>query len=182
MAQKLSAGLKVLHATKQIALALLVAVLAAFLFVFVLSTRPPKEWQLIQNFQNHRASYERLRNMLLADEGLIRVATWGVETTNHVSSKPPEGTFPVARYNEYLSLLKDIDAEVAFREERQNPDVGVVVWASGWAGNIRHIDICWLTQEPKNTVASLDDFHKRPVPRQPVFRHLDGNWYLWADW
>jgi hypothetical protein len=29
---------------------------------------------------------------------------------------------------------------------------------------------------------SLDDFYKTPKPRKPVFRRVDGNWYLWADW
>jgi hypothetical protein len=120
--------------------------------------------------------------MLLADDGLERVASWGVETTNSAITKPPAGNFPVSRYNEYVSLLKDIDGEGAFRDRGQNPDVGISVWASGWAGDTRHIAIYWLSHKPSNEVASLDDFYRTPKPRRPVFRHLDGNWYLWADW
>jgi hypothetical protein len=26
------------------------------------------------------------------------------------------------------------------------------------------------------------DFYRTPKPRRPVFRHIDGNWYAWADW
>ena len=157
------------------------AVIALLLTVFELSNRKPSERKLIQNFNNHRQTYERLRDMLLADDGLERVAGWGVETSSGFS-KPPEGKFPSSRYNEYLALLKEIDARGAFRARGQNPDVGVLVWASGFAGDTRHIAIYWLMHKPKNEVASLDDFYRTPKPRCPVFRHIDGNWYLWADW
>lgn len=120
--------------------------------------------------------------MLLADDGLERVASWGVETTSSGITKPPAGNFPASRYNEYLSLLKDIDGKGAFRERGHNPDVGILVWASGWAGDTRHVAIYWLNHKPSNEVASLDDFYRTPKPRRPVFRRIDGNWYLWADW
>ncbi len=116
--------------------------------------------------------------MLLADDGLERVAIWGIETTNSVITKPPAGGFPASRFNEYVSLLKDIGGEGAFRDRGQNPDVGVLVWASGWAGDTRHIAIYWLNHKPSNEVASLDDFYRTPKPRHSVFRHLDGDWYL----
>jgi hypothetical protein len=176
--------LQLLHTAKRIVLVLLsvLAVVALLLFVLGLLNKPPSERKLVQNFQNHRASYERLRDMLLTDDGLERVASWGVETTNSGITKPPAGNFPASRYNEYVSLIKDIDGEGAFRDQGLNPDVGISVWASGWAGDTRHIAIYWLNHKPSSEVASLDDFYRTPKPRRPVFRHLDGNWYLWADW
>lgn len=42
--------------------------------------KPPREQKLIANFYAHRAAYERLRNMLLEDKKLLRVANWGVQT------------------------------------------------------------------------------------------------------
>jgi hypothetical protein len=176
--------LQLLHTAKRTILALLsvLAVVALLLFVLGLLNRPPSEKMLVQNFQNHRASYERLRDMLLADDGLERVASWGVETTDSAVAKPPAGRFPVRRYDEYVALLKDVGAKGAFRDRGQNSDVGITVWASGWAGDTRHIAIYWMNHKPSNEVSSLDDFYRTPKPRGPVFRHIDGNWFLWADW
>jgi hypothetical protein len=145
---------------------------------------PPKEKQVIQDFYAHRAAYERLRNMLLEDKGLVQVGSWGVETTSPIGmSKPPPGNFPLDRYNAYLALLNETGAAGAFRGREDPPEfVGVLVYASGWAGDTRHVEICWLDREPPNLVVSLDDFYKTPKPRKPVFRRVDGNWYLWADW
>ncbi len=166
-----------------ILLFLVAALWAVFVFVFPTS-KPPKESKIIEKFYTHRATYERIRDMLLADDQLVRVAAWGVETTKPVGiHKPPEGGFPVNRYNEYLTLLSETTAKAAFRERGENPGVvGVLVWASGWGGDTRHVNICWVDHEPVNQVDSLDDFYKTSKPRHPVFKHIDGNWYLWADW
>jgi hypothetical protein len=164
-------------------LTLVAGLAAAFLYVGS-SSKPPKESTLIKNFHEHRDAYERLRDMLLADEQVLRVASWGVETTKSIGSHiPSEGDFPVGRYNEYLELLKQTGGLGASRGRGSHPEsVGVLVWASGWAGDTRHVEICWLDHEPANVVPSLDDYYKTPKPRHPVFRHIDGNWYLWADW
>jgi hypothetical protein len=122
--------------------------------------------------------------MLTEDRDLVRVADWGVETTKTVgTSKPPAGGFPANRYNEYLSLLKEVGAAGAFRGRGNPPEsVGMLVYASGFAGDTRHMNLCWLAHEPGNQVSSLDDFYKSPKPRNPVYRHIEGGWYLWADW
>ena len=166
-----------------ILLFLAVAVCGLLVLVFPIN-EPPKESAVIQNFYTHRSAYERLRDMLLEDKELDRVADWGVQTTNTVvTSKPPAGGFPLKRYNEYLALLKETGAVGAFRDRGDPPEsVGVLVYASGWAGDTRHVSICWLAREPVNSVASLDDFYRTPKPRSPVYRHIGGNWYIWADW
>jgi len=153
-----------------------------FLYVRASNT-PPGEKKLVESFHAHRTDYERLRDMLQADEQLVRVASSGVETTESpVMHIPPEGGFPTSRYNDYLVLIKQIGGISAFRRRGEHPEVGIGMWASGWAGNTRHVEICWLDQEPTNQTHSLDDYYLTPKPRSPVFRHIDGNWYLWADW
>jgi hypothetical protein len=160
-----------------------VAVVFCFLAIVFPSNKPPREGKLIENFNAHRAAYERLRDMLQADDQLLRVASWGVETTKSGINVPPEGDFPIGRYNEYLALLRETGGIGAFRGRGARPDsVSIGVWASGWAADTRHVHICWVDQEPANQVASLEDYYQTPKPRHPVFRHIDGNWYLWADW
>lgn len=154
--------------------------LVAALFFWPRSS-PPPESKLIANFHAHRAAFERMREMLKADSQLRRVASWGVETTTSGIHKPPEGDFPVARYNEYLMLLRVVGAKGASQGERGD-QACILMWASGWAGDTRHSEVCWMGLTPDNQVSSLDDFYRSPKPRSPVFRRVDGDWYLWADW
>jgi hypothetical protein len=120
-----------------LALLIVIAALAAVLFVFDLSVQPPREDKVIKNFDEHRAIYEELRQMLLADKDLVRVADWGVQTSDSaISQMPPKGRFPLARYRQYISLLEQIGAKGAFRTEGDHPMVGVQVWVricSGYA-------------------------------------------------
>jgi hypothetical protein len=169
---------------RRVSIILLLAVVAVVCFYIQRRRRPPDEKQLIENFYAHRLAYEELRSMLQADSDVVRIANWGVQTTKSpVARVPPQGDFPVNRYEEYLVLLKQVGGKWAFRGEGSRSGlVGIGVWASGWGGDTRHVEICWLDYEPDNRVASLDDFYRTSKPRHPAFRHIDGNWYLWADW
>ncbi len=146
--------------------------------------KPPEQQKLIAGFYAHRATYERLRDMLLADEQVRAIyVRQGVETKESgLPRAPGEVKFPVSRYNEYRALLEQADSAEVFRAEVRNPGICLSVWASGFGGDTRHVDACWLQQVPGNQVASLDDFYETSRPRHPVFKHIDGNWYLWADW
>jgi hypothetical protein len=161
-----------------------VVVMWGFLAIVFPSSKPPREKKLIENFYVHRAAFERLRDMLLADEDGLAVASWGVETKNSAPHRvEPGGDFPINRYNEYLALLKQTGGNRAFRFKQKDLElIGISVWATGWGADTRHIDIYWTDRQPTNQVASLDDYYQTLKPRHPVFRHIDGNWYLWADW
>jgi hypothetical protein len=163
---------------------LLVAVLWGMWKYIFAGTNPPREEKLLNTVYTHRTAYERLRDMLLADKQVRAVyARSGVETMESgLPRSLSEVNFPASRYNEYLALLKQIGSTEVFRAGNDNSEICIVVWASGFGGDTRHVDSCWLDQVPVNQVASLDNFYKTPRPRHPVFRHLEGNWYLWADW
>lgn len=160
-------------------------VVLAGLFLYAASRSvPPKERKFIQNFRAHRAAFERLRDMLQADKNLIRLASWGVETTdNVVASIPPEGNFPVDRYKEYMALLKKVSGSVAARREGEEGDPSILLWGWGFAGNTRHVGICWLHQEPADLIATFDGYRGRSryPDRKVMYRHIDANWYLWTD-
>jgi hypothetical protein len=164
---------------------LLIIGMLGVVFLYVRSgDRPPREKKLIENFYAHRTAYEHLRDMLQADEGLLRVASWGLETTKSMGPvAPSEAGFPIDRYDKYLELLRETGGIGAFRARGEHPEsVSIGVWASGWAGHSEHVQICWREHEPANQVANLDDYYLTPKPHQSVFRHIEGNWYLWADW
>lgn len=164
---------------------LLVAPLAAFgILVLLGMPRPPKESELIQNFNKNRTAFEQLRDMLQADGHLRRVANWGVETADPFYLGDASGSgVPIDRYRRYLALLNQAGGQVASRSEGEHCDPGILVWAWGWAGDSKHIGVCWLDEIPTNQVPALDGYHgKRQYPEgRMVFRHIDEKWYLWTD-
>ena len=147
------------------------------------SFQPPKESTTIANFYSRRAQYEQLRDMLLSDNNLVTVASWGVDAPGYpLPTVPPEGPVSLDRFHQYLALLGEIGGKAAFRTAGKHPEVGVSVWAAGWAGDTRHVNVCWREDSPVRQVVSLDDFYRTPEPRQPVYRHIEGDWWIWADW
>jgi hypothetical protein len=161
----------------------IVAALVLLLFISNISSRPPKESKVIEDFYNHRAAFDQLRNMLLADKDLTDVADWGVRTVDSpISQMPPEGGVSVSRYHQYLALLREIGARAVASSREKPEEFRVLVWRAGFAGDTRHIAISWLESEPKNTISSLDEFYRTDKPRNPVYRRIEGNWYIWADW
>jgi hypothetical protein len=122
-----------------IAVVTIAVVLSALVLWFHFATRPPNEAATIANFYSHRAGYDELREMLLADSDLVRVADWGVQTSDSaVRQVPPQGRFPAACYRKYLSLLTEIGAKGAFRTNEVRPEIGVQVWVSGFGIRRRH--------------------------------------------
>ena len=149
-----------------------------------LSSRPPQEAELIQNFYSHQAAFERLRDMLQDDSGLIRLGGWGVATTDSVVPRiPPEGKFPSDRYDEYRDLLEQVGGTVASRREGKPANPSILIWGWGFAGETRHVGICWMEEEPANQIPTLDGYQGRGGfgDRIVVYRHVETNWYLWTD-
>lgn len=164
--------------------AFIFAVLVGFFLYLRHTSGPPKEAKLMKNFNDHRAAFEKLREMLVADTQVRRVADWGVETTKGTFS-PVAGRFPDDRYAQYLALLKEAGGGLAYRVEGEHPNPGILVWASGFGGDTAHVGISWDDLQPTNQVTSLDEHiqkRKDGEERRVVYRHIDGNWYLWTDW
>jgi len=149
------------------------------------SSTPPKQSELVADFHAHQRGYEDLRDMLLADKKLLRVTPDGVETTKSglVRIVPPTEGVSGERYNRYLALFRETGAKGVFQwDAGQSGNIGIAVWGSGWGGDTRHIALVWMEQRPASEVDSLDAFYRSPKPRSPVFSHIEGDWYLWADW
>jgi len=143
---------------------------------------PPDEARLIAKFEKHHVIYYRLLAMMFQDSDVREVAAWGIEKVQGPPTlHPPEGGFPLDRYNEYLALLKEIGATGVWRSRDDN-QICFLTWSSGFGGDTRHVETCWVDGKPPDVVASLKDFYKTPKPRRPVYRHIQGDWYLWADW
>jgi hypothetical protein len=160
-----------------------VAFIASCSMIASISSRPPKQEKIVKDFRAHRDAYERVRTMLLEDKNVEGLAPWGIQPEGSSIWKiPPDGEMPVKRYQEYLALLKEVGASRVDRGGDDPLDVSFGVWGSGFAGDTRHVEICWLEHEPPNTAISLDAFYQTAKPRSPSYVHIEGNWYIWADW
>jgi len=154
------------------------------LLAYLAMPKPPKESELIQNFHKNRATFEQLRDMLQADVHLRRVADWGIETRDpFYLGYPSASSFPVDRYKRYLALLKQAGCQLASRSEGEHCYPSILVWGWGWAGNTKHIGICWTDEIPTNQIATLDGYRGQSQypERQIAFKHIDEKWYLWTD-
>jgi len=162
-----------------VVLVLIVAV-AVMLFVTWYSCLPPKEAKFLANFQAQRASFEQLRDMLQADKQVSRMGPWGVATTDVIPHMPPDGGFPVERYQRYMAVFKQAEVRVAERSDARDPGLYFGIWGCGFGGYTQHVGICWLDKAPTKQIATIDGYHGRTGLEQ-AFRHIDGNWYLWTD-
>jgi hypothetical protein len=162
---------------------LVIAVIASIVYF---KNLPPTEAALIENFHAHRSTYERLRLYLQADDQLDRVASWGVQTRGSpIVYMPPQGGLSRARFDEYLSLLKEVHGETAFRSHGPQAEMCVGLWGRGFAGSNEHIAVCWLEGAiPGKQVLSIDNLNgdvDNSAGRQFFFRKIEGNWYLERD-
>jgi hypothetical protein len=144
-----------------------------------LDQSPPTDQVLISEFAAKRSEYERLRHLLEIDEGLKEVATWGFRTfQSPLVLHPPTSELSVARYNEYLAILRLVKASAASRSEGPHAKICISVWASGWAADTRHVAICWLpggrpNNGTTNAIVPLGTDSDLPTNR--------GGWYLLKD-
>ena len=162
---------------------LLMSVAAGLLLYAYFAGAPPDESKLTANFFSHQAVYEQLRQMLIADQTLRRVTLSAVETSQFTTPQTPPNGLPVERYQEYLRLLKEISAEGAIRADGASPEsICIAQWGSGFGGDSRHVEICWMRDNPSPQVNSLKDFYRSPKPRRPSFIKLKDQWYISPDW
>ena len=150
------------------AIAFLFFILALGVGVYFLS-HPPEEAKLIHKFNENRAAFEQLREMLQADPNLSR----------HGQYSPPE------KIEKYQSLLKVVGNPIAYASGKgTNADLSFMVWGWGFAGEAEHLDICWLHERPTNQIATMDGYQGQSdfANRVCVFKHIDQQWYLSVDW
>jgi hypothetical protein len=152
----------------------------------LIANAPPKDEELIKNFEQHRDSYDKLRALIEGDSRISRLAGWGYHLEDSpVVSAPTDGGIPVEKYNEYIELLKKAEAEAIDRTRGEFPEVCIYVWSAGWAGNTKHAAICWLP----NAVTNREDNVKAPSATLSeeagtgrfALKRIERNWYLRKD-
>ncbi|HEX4385312.1 MAG TPA: hypothetical protein VH083_20270 [Myxococcales bacterium] len=140
----------------------------------VVSSLPPSDKALMAAFKANKPVYEQLRGMLQHEDPLITmVADWGVmrgeSTIRPEDLRLPGASFPAERYDEYMRLLKKIGGLSVSRFRAPDPQIRILVWASGFAGDTIHEAICWQPDEQE--LARLHDYYKP----------IEESWFVYRD-
>lgn len=127
--------------------------------------------ELIANFKAHEAQFNQLLEMVLADKALRRVDDdWTDPKDPQTIGISPER---IAAYRRIFRTL-DIPRGVSSYQ-------GVVEFISSSQGlAVGGSSKCYtrLEKPPSNMVDNIETYRSRPGASYPVFRHVQGNWYL----
>ena len=139
--------------------------------------RAATEKEMLDSFHAHRTAFERLRVMLQEDQQVYTVSDQSTEIKQWYLQHSTGPGRPIDRYNEYLALLKQACADSAHRQEGPHSNMSIV--GNRW----QQAAVVWMNEEPVGqVVASLADYSRTPGPHHTVYRCLEGNWYLGANW
>jgi len=131
--------------------------------------RSPSDQELVRQFEENRAAYDRLRELLVGDTDLRDVGPSGVQMVDSpIHVVPPTPLVSSAKYQEYMGLLKSAGGTRASRSEGLHPGICIGVYAEGWAGDTRHKNVCWR----ESPLAKDGRFSDKLIER---------NWYLEED-
>ena len=158
---------------------LLVGLIGAFA-----AARPPSQASVASRFERHRADYERLREMVLAD-GLQLVDGHGetFSKTGHLSGTSPAASgIAAGRAAIYKRLMRSADVPWI----RAGPDGALRgFYTAGWGFGGRGWRLCltWSAKKPESLVPTIDGW--RPQGRgktEVVWSPIGGDWYVEMIW
>ncbi|MHB8844610.1 MAG: hypothetical protein ACYC7L_07635 [Nitrospirota bacterium] len=160
-------------------LILLVALLPARLFdrILCLEERPHlSDSELIANFYQHRAEFERLRNMIVQDKGLLRV--------NNDRTLPEDAqsiNVPPSRIKEYRELLTKLDIRGGIEASSDRRYIGFIASLLGWATHNSEKGYAYTEElvKAQDIVDDLDHFKEHEVGSG--MRRIEGDWYLFYE-
>ncbi len=145
-------------------------------FVLAGCYRPPSENQLASNFMSHRAAFDQLATMALADKKFYRVS--GGEIAPRGMSEQ--------RYNGYLAIFRELGVEDGMNWGAASFPDGLFVIASSCVpigGKSQSVGYAYLAAPPDAVEKRLPIFGcpiqtRRGSGQQILFRPLEGRWYL----
>ena len=132
--------------------------------------------QLIANFQEKKADFEHLRQMILEDEGLTRVDVDWTEPRD-----PQTVGISSERIAEYRKMFRRLGTPRGFSATRGRSNIEFIASSQGFVTHGSHKSYAYLRDRPDTLLDSLDGFIE-PSKKRAVgtgYRHIEGNWYLY---
>jgi hypothetical protein len=128
--------------------------------------------QLIENFEFHRAEFEKLVAMILEDKNLTRVdEDW---------TEPKD--FDQERIAEYRKVFQVIGTPRGFSAPVSREQIEFIASAQGWVAHGSSKGYLYGEKCPAHigkTVESLDEMSLAKRPSGSACRHVEGKWFLY---
>jgi hypothetical protein len=174
---------------------IIIVFLAPLVFIAMLSsaldfntnTPFPSDAELIKNFQNNEADFERLNQMAKGDSDFVRIANnfnWTKESAAYPRPKS-EKDLSEERWNEYKSLFLKLKLKDGIGNYQPN-SVWFLPASKGMATGGSSKGYMYLIEEPFPLVDSLDEPNfDRPEFRERnskiLYKKLKDSWYLFYE-
>ena len=140
------------------------------------SSKHPSDERLIENFRAHKAEFDQLLRTFLADRGLTRVAE---------DFTRPDNAGVVGVSAESLKAYRRLFDRLGLKGGVEGPEPKEIVlfYAStqglGVSGSSKGYAYC--KERPPRLADDLDAYRPTDKESFTVFRHLEGNWYLYYN-
>lgn len=150
----------------------------------------PKDTQLIQNFQEHKAAFNQLVQMFQADKSLGRVAFDFTRTANFFEKcegsnawNGKEIEVSNERLDEYRKSFKILGLSAGIEGYCEKKEIVLIASTEGTAisgGSSK--GYAFLKAPPENLEVDSLDKYKLPYGKSfTAYKHIEGNWYLYFD-
>jgi hypothetical protein len=149
-------------------------VIGSILYSFDFTDEYPhrSDAEMIQVFREHRAEFEKVRSMALADRLVARID----EDWTTPANLDPE---TVARYRELFAVIKTPRGINIYRE---SGDIELLASTIGWVASGSTKGYIYNEIKPRGTiVGSLDDPTGLNIVEVRYLKPIDGNWYLYFE-
>jgi hypothetical protein len=169
----------VILAVPALAAAMPFVFLLLFAFMITSGDIPHKsDEELIANFESHKAEFNRMLQMINEDTGLDRV------DDNWTSPKNPQTVgISQRRIDEYRSLFYRAGVPRGFSAFQSRDYIEFIASAQGLAVGGSMKGYIYAKEAPPRVVENLDSYRaaegSKFSPAFPVYRHIEGNWYLY---
>jgi len=134
---------------------------------------------LIANFQSHRAEFNRMLQMINEDNGLDRVDYYWTHPEN-----PQTVGISAGRIDEYRRLFRSAGVPRGFSAFQTKDYVEFIASTQGLSVGGSSKGYLFAKQPPPRVVGNLDTYRTQDTrlsPAFPVYRHIEGDWYLFFE-
>lgn len=136
----------------------------------------PSDKALTENFQSHKAEFDQLLQMFLADEGLSLVDFgWTLP-------KEPESIgVTQERLEQYRKLFREVNLSKGIHSHKTKGIVWFTASTRGLGISGSGKGYAYATKRPELVVDDLDNYKSKNGKSFTAYKHIEGNWYLYFD-
>jgi hypothetical protein len=150
----------------------LVAILSISIWAVTL---PPSDHQLLDNFRKHRATFDLVLQMAEQDRKLLHITDSWTEPNDPESIHVSPG-----RISKYRDLLKRARVPAGLHVYPEWSEYDFFYWIVGSAiSSDREKGYAYRSSAPRHLLADRDWRDTSATPFAEVYRHIDGNWYIY---